>query len=120
MSRTSTGSSPTSAPSPRPYADNSYLRNPFFTDETLPRGPAESSIDRTFSQARSRQHSLALGRRQPLVHPREGWQGHGMPRRRFLQGGMGLSALAALGAGGLLSGCASDLTRSGQLPLPRR
>jgi spermidine/putrescine transport system substrate-binding protein len=54
-----------------------------------------------------------------LVHPREGWQGHGMPRRRFLQGGAGLSALAALGAGGTLAGCASDLTGSGTLPLPR-
>ena len=42
-----------------------------------------------------------------------------MPRRRFLQGGMGLSALAALGAGGVLTGCASDLTGSGKLPLPR-
>jgi spermidine/putrescine transport system substrate-binding protein len=42
-----------------------------------------------------------------------------MPRRRFLQGGAGLSALAALGAGGLLTGCASDLTGSGKLPLPR-
>jgi spermidine/putrescine transport system substrate-binding protein len=58
-----------------------------------------------------------------LVHPREGWQGHGMPRRRFLKGGAGLSALAALGAAGvatpLLTGCASDLTGSGTLPLPR-
>jgi spermidine/putrescine transport system substrate-binding protein len=54
-----------------------------------------------------------------LVHPREGWQGHGMPRRQFLKGGAGLSALAALGAGGALSGCASDLTGSGKLPLPR-
>ena len=54
-----------------------------------------------------------------MVHPREGWQGHGMPRRRFLQGGAGLSALAALGAGGTLAGCASDLTGSGTLPLPR-
>ena len=47
-----------------------------------------------------------------------------MPRRRFLQGGVGLSALAALGgasaASSLLSGCASDLTGSGTLPLPRR
>ncbi|TVZ02999.1 extracellular solute-binding protein [Trebonia kvetii] len=47
-----------------------------------------------------------------------------MPRRRFLQGGAGLSALAALGgatsAAGLLTGCASDLTGSGTLPLPRR
>jgi len=31
----------------------------------------------------------------------------------------GLSALAALGAGGTLAGCASDLTGSGTLPLPR-
>jgi spermidine/putrescine transport system substrate-binding protein len=54
-----------------------------------------------------------------LVHPREGWQGHGVPRRRFLKGGVGLSALAALGAGGALTGCASDLTGSGTLPLPR-
>ena len=58
-----------------------------------------------------------------MVHPREGWQGHGMPRRRFLKGGAGLSALAALGAAGagssLLTGCASDLTGSGTLPLPR-
>jgi spermidine/putrescine transport system substrate-binding protein len=45
-----------------------------------------------------------------------------MPRRRFLKGGAGLSALAALGAGGaasVLAGCASDLTGSGKLPLPR-
>lgn len=52
-----------------------------------------------------------------MVHPREGWQGSGLPRRRFIQGG---AALAALGAGGLLSGCASDLTGAGKLPLPRR
>jgi len=43
-----------------------------------------------------------------------------MPRRRFLKGGAALSALAAVGAGGLLTGCASDLTGSGTLPLPRR
>jgi spermidine/putrescine transport system substrate-binding protein len=46
-----------------------------------------------------------------------------MPRRRFLQGGMGLSALAALGgasaATSVLTGCASDLAGSGKLPLPR-
>ncbi|HEY3879987.1 MAG TPA: substrate-binding domain-containing protein [Trebonia sp.] len=42
-----------------------------------------------------------------------------MPRRRFLKGGAGLTALAALGAGGVLSGCASDLAGSGKLPLPR-
>ena len=57
-----------------------------------------------------------------MVHPREGWQGHGLPRRRFLQGGAGLSALAVLGATGMtgaLTGCASDLAGSGTLPLPR-
>jgi spermidine/putrescine transport system substrate-binding protein len=47
-----------------------------------------------------------------------------MPRRRFLKAGAGLSALAALGAAGagasVLTGCASDLTGSGTLPLPRR
>jgi spermidine/putrescine transport system substrate-binding protein len=42
-----------------------------------------------------------------------------MPRRRFLKGGLSLSALAALGASGALTGCASDLTGSGTLPLPR-
>jgi spermidine/putrescine transport system substrate-binding protein len=42
-----------------------------------------------------------------------------MPRRRFLKGGAGLSALAALGATGALAGCASDLAGSGKLPLPR-
>ena len=45
-----------------------------------------------------------------------------MPRRRFLKGGAGVGALAALGAAGagsgLLAGCASDLTGSGTLPLP--
>ena len=41
-----------------------------------------------------------------------------MPRRRFLKGGAGLSALAALGERPL-TGCASDLTGSGKLPLPR-
>ena len=54
-----------------------------------------------------------------MVHPREGWQGHGVPRRRFLKGGAGLSALAALGASGALAGCASDLTGNGTVPLPR-
>lgn len=46
-----------------------------------------------------------------------------MPRRTFLRGGAGLTALAALGAAGVaapvLTGCASDLTGSGALPLPR-
>jgi spermidine/putrescine transport system substrate-binding protein len=47
------------------------------------------------------------------VHPREGWQGHGMPRRSFLKGSITAAALAAL------AGCASDLTGSGSVPLPR-
>jgi spermidine/putrescine transport system substrate-binding protein len=47
------------------------------------------------------------------VHPREGWQGHGMPRRSFLKGSVTAAALAAL------AGCASDLTGSGSVPLPR-
>ncbi len=38
-----------------------------------------------------------------MAHPREGWQGHGMPRRRFLTGGAqhggnGGPALNALGS----------------------
>ena len=57
-----------------------------------------------------------------MAHPREGWQGHGMPRRRFLTGGA-RATLAALtlggGAGGLLTGCASDLADAGTVPLPR-
>ncbi|HTU72579.1 MAG TPA: spermidine/putrescine ABC transporter substrate-binding protein [Trebonia sp.] len=57
-----------------------------------------------------------------MAHPREGWQGHGMPRRRFLKGGAG-ATLAALalgsGADGLLTGCASDLADAGTVPLPR-
>ena len=47
------------------------------------------------------------------MHPREGWQGHGMPRRSFLKGSVTAAALAAL------AGCASDLTGSGSVPLPR-
>ncbi len=47
------------------------------------------------------------------MHPREGWQGHGMPRRSFLKGSVTAAALAAL------AGCASDLTGSGAVPLPR-
>jgi spermidine/putrescine transport system substrate-binding protein len=57
-----------------------------------------------------------------VVHPREGWQGHGVPRKRpqisrraFLGGGAAL----ALGAAPLLSGCASGLTGNGTVPLPR-
>jgi len=58
-----------------------------------------------------------------VAHPREGWQGHGMPRRRFLKGSVG-AALGALalgaGADGLLTGCASDLAAGGTVPLPRQ
>ena len=56
-----------------------------------------------------------------MAHPREGWQGHGVPRkltrRSFLQGSAG--ALAALGAAPLLQACASGLAGSGTVPLPR-
>jgi spermidine/putrescine transport system substrate-binding protein len=55
-----------------------------------------------------------------VAHPREGWQGHGVPRRRFLKGGAALATLAlGGGAGGLLTGCASDLADAGTVPLPR-
>jgi spermidine/putrescine transport system substrate-binding protein len=56
-----------------------------------------------------------------MAHPREGWQGHGAPRkltrRSFLHGSAG--ALAALGAAPLLEACASGLAGSGSVPLPR-
>ena len=59
-----------------------------------------------------------------MVHPREGWQGHGLPRKRpdlsrrsFL--GRTAGAALALGAAPLLSACASGLTGNGTLPLPR-
>jgi spermidine/putrescine transport system substrate-binding protein len=56
-----------------------------------------------------------------MVHPREGWRGHGVPRkmtRRSFLGAAG-GALAALGAVPLLEGCSSDLAGTGTLPLPR-
>ncbi len=56
-----------------------------------------------------------------MAHPREGWQGHGVPRkltrRSFLQGTAG--ALAALGAAPLLGACSSALAGTGTVPLPR-
>jgi spermidine/putrescine transport system substrate-binding protein len=56
-----------------------------------------------------------------MAHPREGWQGHGAPRkltrRSFLQGGA--AALAALGGVPLLEACSSGLAGSGTVPLPR-
>jgi spermidine/putrescine transport system substrate-binding protein len=57
-----------------------------------------------------------------MAHPREGWQGHGVPRkltRRSFLGGSAGAALAALGAAPLLSGCASALAGTGTVPLPR-
>ncbi len=59
-----------------------------------------------------------------MAHPRQGWQGHGAPRkltRRSFLGAAGTAggALAALGAAPLLSACASALAGTGTLPLPR-
>ena len=76
-----------------------------------------------------------------MVHPREGWRGHGLPRRRTVPSGYGpggtgadaavsrrsllkavtaLGGLAAAGVGaGALTGCASDLAGTGTVPLPR-
>jgi spermidine/putrescine transport system substrate-binding protein len=56
-----------------------------------------------------------------VAHPREGWQGHGAPRkltrRSFLSRSAG--AALALGAAPLLDACASGLTGGGTVPLPR-
>jgi spermidine/putrescine transport system substrate-binding protein len=56
-----------------------------------------------------------------MAHPREGWQGHGVPRkltrRSFL--GRSLGVGAALGAVPLLDACASALAGTGTVPLPR-
>jgi len=57
-----------------------------------------------------------------MAHPREGWQGHGVPRkltRRSFLGGSAGAALAALGSAPLLSACASALAGSGTVQLPR-
>jgi spermidine/putrescine transport system substrate-binding protein len=57
-----------------------------------------------------------------MAHPREGWQGHGAPRkmtrRSFLGRSAGAAALA-LGATPLLDACASGLAGTGTVPLPR-
>ena len=58
----------------------------------------------------------------PMAHPREGWQGHGVPRkmtRRSFLGGSARAALAALGSAPLLSACASALAGTGTVQLPR-
>jgi spermidine/putrescine transport system substrate-binding protein len=58
-----------------------------------------------------------------MAHPREGWQGHGAPRkltrRSFLNRTVG-GTLAALGAAPLLEACSSALAGTGTAPLPRR
>ncbi|HEY6310159.1 MAG TPA: spermidine/putrescine ABC transporter substrate-binding protein [Streptosporangiaceae bacterium] len=56
-----------------------------------------------------------------MTHPREGWQGHGVPRKLTRRSFLGRSAGAALalGAAPLLDACASALAGTGSLPLPR-
>ena len=57
-----------------------------------------------------------------MAHPREGWQGHGAPRkltrRSFLNRTVG-GTLAALGSTPLLQACSSALAGTGTVPLPR-
>jgi spermidine/putrescine transport system substrate-binding protein len=56
-----------------------------------------------------------------MTHPREGWQGHGAPRKLTRRSFLGRSAGAALALGAvpLLDACASALAGTGSLPLPR-
>ena len=56
-----------------------------------------------------------------MAHPREGWQGHGAPRKLTRRSFLGTAggALAALGAAPLLEACSSGLAGSGTVPLPR-
>ena len=56
-----------------------------------------------------------------MAHPREGWQGHGAPRKLTRRSFLGTAggALAALGAAPLLQACSSGLTGSGVVRLPR-
>ena len=54
-----------------------------------------------------------------MSHPREGWQGHGAPRKLTRRSFLGASAVAALGAAPLLSACASALAGTGTVRLPR-
>jgi spermidine/putrescine transport system substrate-binding protein len=58
-------------------------------------------------------------RAEEMSHPREGWQGHGAPRKLTRRSFLGASAAAALGATPLLSACASALAGTGTVPLPR-
>jgi spermidine/putrescine transport system substrate-binding protein len=56
-----------------------------------------------------------------MAHPREGWQGHGAPRKLTRRSFLGTAggALAALGAAPLLQACSSGLAGSGSVPLAR-
>ena len=56
-----------------------------------------------------------------MAHPREGWQGHGAPRKLTRRSFLGTAggALAALGAAPLLQACSSGLAGSGTVPLAR-
>ena len=54
-----------------------------------------------------------------MAHPREGWQGHGAPRKLTRRSFLGTAALGALGAAPLLSACASALASTGTVPVPR-
>src|SRR4249919_894359 len=56
-----------------------------------------------------------------MAHPREGWQGHGAPRKLTRRSFLGTAggSLAALGAAPLLEACSSALAGSGTVPLPR-
>ena len=56
-----------------------------------------------------------------MAHPREGWQGHGAPRKLTRRSFLGTAggALAALGAAPLLQACSSGLAGSGVVKLPR-
>ena len=56
-----------------------------------------------------------------MAHPREGWQGHGAPRKLTRRSFLGRSAGAALALGAvpLLDACASALAGTGTVQLPR-
>jgi spermidine/putrescine transport system substrate-binding protein len=56
-----------------------------------------------------------------MAHPREGWQGHGAPRKLTRRSFLGRSAGAAVALGSLplLDACASALAGTGSVQLPR-